>query len=82
MLMPRLTPDDWRKLRNRYGVAFRGWSKGAFEFLLQTVYRGERKSGKFDHIDAMMILISGDKARTEPPIPPGPWPGPKKTKGV
>lgn len=78
--MPKLTAQDWKKLRNNYKVAFRETPTQLFNLLLQKVYAREKKSAKPDSVDALLIHLAGSKARTEPPIPPIPLPGPKKTK--
>jgi hypothetical protein len=72
--MPKLTPQDWKILRNNHKVAFREMPTRLFNLLLEKVYSRERKSTKLDSVDALLIHLAGGKARTEPPLP---LPGPK-----
>lgn len=77
--MPKLTREDWKKLRDGYHVAFSSWSSEDFEDLLNTVYGNEGetrgKPGSFsanpgstttDDTDALMVSL----VRAEPPIQP------------
>lgn len=77
--MPKLTPQDWRKLKNTYMVAFRQWPDKLFEVLLRKVYDSKgvkviksnpgsnpvNRDG-VDETDALMVYLS----RGEPPIQP------------
>ena len=66
--MPKLSRDDWRKLRKQYHVAFPGMDENLFNKLLDKVYAGESEGnpGDLDQIDALMVCLS----HSEPPIPP------------
>jgi hypothetical protein len=73
--MPKLTREDWKKLRDEYHVAFRAWSPKAFKDLLDAAYgnEGETKSNpgnpgpeSVDNTDALMI----SHVYAEPPIQP------------
>ena len=65
--MPKLTRDDWGRLRE-FNVAFSGMSPRLFALLLEKIYSGNPEDpDKIDEIDALMIYL----AHAEPPIPPG-----------
>ncbi|KPL04482.1 MAG: hypothetical protein AMJ90_00630 [candidate division Zixibacteria bacterium SM23_73_2] len=71
--MPKLTPEDWRKLRDEYHVAFTTWPKDVFESLLVKVCMPKISSGsssssqgEIDETDALMMR----QAHAEPPIVP------------
>ncbi|UCG91636.1 MAG: hypothetical protein JSV97_11240 [candidate division WOR-3 bacterium] len=63
--MPKLTPEDWRKLREKR-VAFTGLSERIFELLLAKIYEGAKDPDQVDDTDALMVYL----AHAEPPIPP------------
>lgn len=68
--MPKLTRQDWEKLRNEYRVAFSRMHPDLFKLFLDKVYGNpgsdSANPGDLDDIDAMMIYL----ARGEPPIQP------------
>jgi hypothetical protein len=77
--MPKLTREDWTKLRDEYHVAFRSWSSKAFKDLLDAAYGAEGESkgnpGSYsanpgtesvDNTDALMV----SHVYAEPPIQP------------
>ncbi len=67
--MPKLTQQDWKKLKDEYKVAFSTMPADLFNKLLDKVYTSANP-GELDDIDALMIYL----ARTEPPIQPEPTP--------
>jgi len=77
--MPKLTRQDWEKLRDEYHVAFRSWSSKAFKDLLDAAYGNESEAknnpgsysanpgtAAIDNTDALMI----SHVYAEPPIQP------------
>jgi len=65
--MPKLTKDDWVKLKADK-VAFPTMPTNLFDSLLNKVYASPSSSGFFDDTDELMIYL----ARSEPPIQPIP----------
>jgi hypothetical protein len=77
--MPKLTREDWQKLRDHYGVAFTGMPSNLFTVLLDKVFGFQQKSnpgsvnpnpGELDDVDATMVCL----AHSEPGIQPQPPP--------
>lgn len=66
--MPKLTRNDWERLREEFKVAFVGMKPELFTLLLDIIYDRDLKDPDIiDNIDALMIYL----AHAEPPIPPG-----------
>ncbi|MCW4043341.1 MAG: hypothetical protein NWE90_06425 [Candidatus Bathyarchaeota archaeon] len=66
--MPKLTKNDWERLREEFNVAFSGMNPHLFALLLDKIYSGNPEDpDEIDDIDALMIYL----AHAEPPIPPG-----------
>jgi len=66
--MPKLTRNDWERLREEFHVAFSGMNSHLFSLLLDIIYSANAKDPDvIDDIDALMIYL----AHAEPPIPPG-----------
>lgn len=65
--MPKLTREDWKKLRDKYKVAFKSLSPADFENLLDNAYSAVNPgAATVDYTDALMI----GHIRAEPPIQP------------
>jgi len=71
--MPKLTRQDWKKLRDDYHVAFSKMDPRLFELLLDKLDIPKSNPGSnpgnpdgVDEVDALMIRL----ARAEPPIRP------------
>ena len=64
--MAKLNSEDWRLLRDQYGV-YSGLPDELFEILLEKIfYHVKSNPGDVDEVDALMIRLS----RAEPPIRP------------
>jgi len=68
--MSLLIKEDWKKLRDVYGVAFTGMPDDLFDVFLSNVFgvASEERGEEVNEVDAMMFCL----ARSEPGIQPAP----------